>query len=221
MEISIGADVHGTDGKIGELTRVIVDARSRKVTDLVVKQGGLLGHERTIPLTHVARVADDGVHLDLTEKAAETMDGFAEGRRGPNPDYVGPPSHDLHGTYQGNMALDQAVAAGSAAGLGAAGKPMGYPGGEQLDGDFDQRPAVSKGTDVLASDGEKVGDLGEFCFDHDTGAATRIAIRKGLIMKHDVDVPLEWMGDIGARGILLTAPKGQVEAHIDAAEHTS
>jgi len=220
MDINIDADVFGTEGKLGDLSRVIVDARSEKVTDLVVKRGALLGHERIVPIAHVSRVEGDAVHLDLDEKGFEAMDGFAAERRGPNPDYVGPPSRDQQGTYQGNMAFEQAVAAGSAAGLGAAGKPMGYPGDEQVEQELNERPAVAKGTDVIAHDGEKVGELGALSFAHDTGAITRLALRQGFLFKHDVEIPVDWLADIGPDGVVLNVPKGQVEAHA-AATHDS
>jgi len=220
MDISIGDEVMGTQDRLGELERVIVDARSRTVTDIVVKHGFVFGRERIVPIVHITRTEEGKVYLDLDEQGLEAMDGFATERRGPNPDYVGPPDRDLQGTYQGNMELDQAVAAGSAAGLGTPGKPMGYPGGEQLEQEFDQRPAIGKGTDVIANDGEKVGDLGEFSFDHDTGMITRLALRKGLLFKHDMEIPVGWLSQVGADGVVLNVPKGQVEAH-SAATHDS
>src|SRR5579884_4285236 len=113
-DISIGADVMAADDKLGEVTRAIVDAHSGKVTDIVVKHGVLLTHERIVPLGHVIRAADGKVYLDLDEKGLEAMNGFAREIKGPNPDYVGPPSEDLQGTYRGNEAFEEMAAAGSA-----------------------------------------------------------------------------------------------------------
>jgi uncharacterized protein YrrD len=220
-DISIGADVMAADDKLGEVTRAIVDAHSGKVTDIVVKHGVLLTHERIVPLGHVTRAADGKVYLDLDEKGLEAMNGFAREIKGPNPDYVGPPSEDLQGTYRGNEAFEEMAAAGSAGGYGLTGKPMGYPGGEQLTPDFAQRPAVSKGTAVIGSDGEQIGDLGEFSFTADDGRPTRIALQRGLLFKHDVDLPLEWLREIGDDGILLNVPKDQVEEWASRAEERS
>ena len=211
MDVSLGADVIGTGGKLGEIERVIVDARSGKVTDIVVKHGFVFGHERIVPIAHITGVEDGGVRIDLDERALGTMDGFAGTRLGPDPDYTGPPPADLDGSFQANLALDQTVAAGAQGGLGAAGKPLGYPGGEQTVPDYVQRPAFSRGTDVFAADGEKVGDVGELSFAHDTGAPTRIAIRRGFIFHHDTDVPVDWIREFGDDGVLLNVPKAQVE----------
>jgi len=211
MDVSLGADVIGTDGKLGEVARVIVDARSGKVTDIVVKHGFVFGHERIVPIAHITGVDDGGVRVDLDERALGTMDGFAGTRAAANPDYIGPPSHDRQGAFQGSYVLDETVATGSQGVIGAQSKPMGYPGGEQTTPDFMQRPAFSRGTDVFAADGEKVGDVGELSFAHDTGMPTRLAVRRGFIFHHDTDVPVDWIREFGDDGVLLNVPKAQVE----------
>lgn len=216
MDISIGADVMGPSGKLGELARVIVDARSQRVTDLVVKHGFLFGRERVVPITHITRVEDGAVHLDLDERGLETMDGYTEGRQAPTLDQVGPPAFDQPGVGRGNMALEQTVALGGAAGYGGAGKPMGYPGGEQVTPDNTERPAVAAGTDVFGADGEKVGEVGAFSFAHDTGALTRLTLRRGLIFKHETEIPLEWLREVGSDGVLLHVPKSEAEALAEA-----
>jgi len=216
MDISIGADVMGTGGKLGELARVIVDARTARVTDIVVKHGFIFGHERVVPITHVTGVEDGTVHVDLDEKGLETMDGYAEQRRGPNPDDVGPPDFDQQGARRGNMALEQTVAFGAAAGYGAQGKPMGYPGGEQLTPENDQRPAIAAGTGVFAADGEKVGEVGALSFAHDTGAPTRLTLKRGLLFKHETELPLDWVREFGPDGVLLHVPKQEAEALAEA-----
>lgn len=216
MDVSLGADVIGTEGKLGVVERVIVDARSGKVTDIVVKHGFVFGHERIVPIAHITGVEDNGVRLDMDERMLGTMDGFVGTRVGRDPDYMGPPPADLDGSFQGNLALDQTVAAGAQGGMGTAGKPMGYPGGEQVTPDFVQRPAFSRGTAVFAADGEKVGDVGELSFAHDTGMATRLAVRRGFIFHHDTDVPVDWIREFGDDGVLLNVPKAQVEGLADA-----
>ncbi|MFN8558246.1 MAG: PRC-barrel domain-containing protein [Dehalococcoidia bacterium] len=210
MNLAIGADVIGADGKLGEISRVIVDARTDRVTDIVVRTRRFFGSERVVPIVHVARVGDDGVHLDLDERAFGTMDGYADERRDGVTDYVGTPGHDLDGTFRGNLTLDAAVAFG-AAGYGA-GKPLGYPGGERLERDFRERPALTKGMPVLAADGEKVGEIGELQLSAETGAPTRIVLERGILFNQDVDLPLEWVQDLTHDGVLLSVPKGEVEA---------
>jgi nucleotide-binding universal stress UspA family protein/uncharacterized protein YrrD len=212
MDAGLGADVIGSSGKLGEVNRVIIDERSGNITDLVVKHGFIFGGERVIPLGHVTAVDGDGIHVDLDEQGFEGMNGFAGPRHGVNPDYIGPPDQDNEGPFRGNAALDQMVAMGPLGGIGGTGKPLGYPGGEQLSPDNLQRPAVERGTDILDADGEKVGTLGELHFSTPDGAPTRLTLRQGTLFKHDSDLPVAWVGAFGSDGIVLNVAKATVEA---------
>ena len=82
MEISIGAPVQGTNGKLGDVDRVIVDARTNNVTDLVVKHGFLFTRDTRIPMEQVAGIRDDKVVLTLTkgevQRAEESQSQSAE-----------------------------------------------------------------------------------------------------------------------------------------------
>lgn len=209
MEIAIGADVVGKDGKLGEVQRVIVDARSNHVTDLVVKHGFLWGNERVVPLSCVAGVTDGAVRLDMDEAHFKTLNGFAPDHyHAPDPDYIGPPGFD-----HGEFLLDTAVASGSAAGLGPASgaPPLGYPGGEQVTPDNMARPAYAKGMDVLDALGEKVGEVHEFAVDASSGKLTRLVLRRGFLLHHDTELPLAWVENLGDEGVLLNVGKAQVE----------
>ncbi|HEY7293735.1 MAG TPA: PRC-barrel domain-containing protein, partial [Dehalococcoidia bacterium] len=77
MDVTIGAEVRGSDGKLGDVHRVIVDARTGHVTDLVVKHGFLFGNERVVPLSSVTKVENGVVYLDTDKEAFERFHGFA------------------------------------------------------------------------------------------------------------------------------------------------
>lgn len=212
MDILVGATVYGTDGKLGEVQRLIADARTDTITDLVVKHGTFFGTERVVPMVHVVGVKEDGcVRLDLDERTFQIMDGFTdEPVTGPNPDYVGPPTDDLQGTYRGNLVYDAAVAAGPL--LLFAGKPLGYPGGEQVTPDELQPPAIAAGTAVLDVNGEQVGEVGEVGVDAESGGISRLTVQRGLLFKDEGELPLGWVKSLSSEGILLHVPKDEVEA---------
>lgn len=210
--VHLGADVIGGNGKLGEVSRIIVDARSDLATDIVVKHGFVFGRERVVPLSHVSTVTDGAVHVDLDEHGLEQMNGFTDAPvPGPDPDYTGPPPADNDGTYRAPFALDTAVAQGSAAGYGTSGKPLGYPGGESLAPDFMFRPAVTKGTDVLDTNGQKVGDLGDIAVDIRNGAVLHLSVRKGFIFTSEMDLPAEWVRDVTSEGVVLNVSKEHVQ----------
>lgn len=206
--IHLGADVQGTDGKLGEVSRLIVDSRAKKASEIVVKHGFFFGKERTVHLGHITAVQDNVIHLDMDEHGLEQMNGFTEERMpGADPDYSGPPPADNDGTYRAPFALDTAVAQGSAAGFGTSGKPLGYPGSEALAPEFIQRIAVAKGTDVLDTNGEKIGDLADLVVDARTGDPVRLTVRKGLIFSEDMEFPGDWIRDLSSEGVILSVSK--------------
>lgn len=208
-EIRIGAEVVGSDGKLGEVHRVIVDARSNHVTDLVVKHGFLWGSERVVPLACVGGVEGGTVRLDLDEAHFKALNGFASTSfRAPDPDYIGPPGFD-----HGEFLLDTVVAAGGAAGVGPSigTPPLGYPGGEQVTPDNMQRPAYTKGMDVLDAMGEKVGEVEDFAIAQDSGKLTRLVLRRGFILHHDTELPLAWVESLGDQAVVLNVSRAQVE----------
>ena len=206
MDISIGAEVAGTEGSLGRVHRVIVDARSGAVTDLVVKRGSLFGTDRVVPLGHVTRVENGTVFLDLDQQHFDIMDGFADDRyHAPDPSYSGPP-----GFERGTFLVDTMVAGG---GMGpAAGSPsLGFPGGEQVTPDDLQRPVIAAGSPVLDAAGEKVGEVGQLSLSPENGRPTQLTLRQGTIFHHDTDLPIDWVAELSDKGVMLNVPKSQVE----------
>src|SRR5438067_273241 len=98
MEIRTGAEVVGRDGKLGEVARFVVEPRAERVENLVVKAGGLIAHERIVPLGRVVGMHDDAVELDLDHDGLEGMIEYdASAFRGPDTHWTAPPAIDSLG----------------------------------------------------------------------------------------------------------------------------
>jgi len=209
MDVRIGSRVFGSDGELGEVHRVIVDARTNNVTDVVVKHGALFGQERMVPLSCVDRVDDDGnIHMKLDGKGFEEMQQFASDHySAPDPDYSGPPGFD-----RGLLLLDSMWLTYAGGGGGGVGKPLGFPGGEQISPSDMQRPSVSPGTPILDVNGEKVGEVHEFAWEADGGAPTRLVMQKGLIFHSETELPVSWVEQLSDEGVILSVPRSQVES---------
>jgi nucleotide-binding universal stress UspA family protein/uncharacterized protein YrrD len=205
-QLSIGAEVIGTVGKLGEVHRLLVDASSNRVTDIVVKHGFLFGTERIVPLAHVTRVEGGAVFVDLDERGLEAMDSFAEDRyRAPGKDYP------LPGRLDRNAYLLNAVAAeGPMAAM--APLPTEIPPAAQTPPADMQRPAIAEGMDVLDVDGRKVGEIGAFSVAPENGIPTHLTLRRGLLFKQDIELPIDWVQELGDEGVVLKVTKDQVEA---------
>jgi sporulation protein YlmC with PRC-barrel domain len=214
VELRIGAAVLGTDGKLGELHKVIADAQRDRITELVVKGDGLRGREHVIPLKFVQRVEGDAIYLDVDKETFEGKAGVVDALHGADSDYTGPPSMDQEGTFQGNLQYDSMVASGAQMG----GKVMGFPGGERLTPDIHDRPAISLGMDILSNVGDKVGEVAELSFDSDDGSLVRLVLKRPLIARRDphAAVPVSWVKDLAVDGILLNVGKSDVDALLEA-----
>jgi uncharacterized protein YrrD len=214
VRIKIGAEVHGQGEKLGEVSRVIVDADSDLITHIVVKHGFPgLATERIIPMTAIRSAAEGALVLHMGKDEFERADGFdPQNYRAPDPDYTGPPGFDVDSHGQANMALDAYVAMGAKAGIGQGSPVFGFPGGESQGPDFPARPDIGEGTDVLSAEGEKVGEVAEFEAAADTGQLKRLVVKQGWLFTSEREVPVDWVTSLSDKGVMLSASKRDVEA---------
>ena len=208
MDISIGSDVIGTGGKLGEVHRVIADSRTDRITDMIVKHGFLFGRERVVPLSHVQRVEGEKIYVDLDERGFEAMDGYTDDRyRAPDPNWVGPP-----GFNREDFLMDVTVAEGPMQGLAGGPVPtLGFPGGQQIGPDDMARPTISPGTPVLDVDGNHIGTVHDMDFATDSGTPTRLILRRGTIFHNDTEIPASMIKEISDDGVMLSVAKADVE----------
>ncbi|MCC7365751.1 MAG: hypothetical protein IT303_15410 [Dehalococcoidia bacterium] len=217
--VAIGQEVHGRDGKLGDIRGVVVDADTDTVSELVVKHGTIFGSERLLPLSCVQRSDGSVLYTDLDEEQFSECDGFDAARyRTPDPDYSGPPGFDRASGH--NMPYEYATAAGPIF-FFQAGKPLGYPGGESAPPSETSagmwRPAIKEGDEVLSSDYEKVGEVATLEFDSERGVPTRLVMKQGFIFKSETAIPAEWLAELSDRGVILSVPKDTVERYVDEA----
>ncbi len=74
LAIHRGANVEATDGKIGHVGEFVVEPESGHITHIVLKKGHLWRkREIAVPVSHVRRVLDDDVFLDLDKDAVNAL----------------------------------------------------------------------------------------------------------------------------------------------------
>jgi len=77
VTIRIGTEVHGRGEKLGEVSRVIVDADADVITHIVVKHGFPgLATERVVPVTAIGADSDGVLVLHMGQDEFNQMDGF-------------------------------------------------------------------------------------------------------------------------------------------------
>jgi uncharacterized protein YrrD len=208
MEIKLGAPVVGSDGAhLGHVMAAIADARSDRITDIVVKHGTISVHKQVVPLSHVTSVTDGEVHVGMNLRALDQEEGLTGPAHAADIDYVGTPGTDQDGDFRGDLQFD--AFADSFGHMG--GKVGGFPGGEQIGPDLMERPEIFPGMAVLDDVGQKVGELGEFSFEVETGAPVRVTVKSGFLFKSETELPLSWVRDLGEHGILLNVDGNKVK----------
>lgn len=207
-DVTIGAEVVGTSGRLGEVHRVVVDANLNRITNIVVRHGRLFGQdERLIPMKHVERIDEGVVYLAMDTRDFEAMDRFVEERfRAPDAGYAGPLGLD-----RGQYVLDAIAAEGPLGALSTPPPSFGSTPHGQTGADDPQRTALAGGMEVVDAEGAKVGEVHELTVATDTGQPTRLVLRRGWLLKHDTEIPAAWVQDVTDDGVMLNVPASQVE----------
>ncbi len=74
VEVRRGEHVHATDGHIGKVQGLVIDADSRHVTHVLLQEGHLWGRkEVAIPIGAVSGVDADGIRLNITKQQVQDL----------------------------------------------------------------------------------------------------------------------------------------------------
>ena len=208
--IEIGAEVNGTDGKLGEISRVIVE--DGEVTGVVVKHGALPPMEYVVPLTAVELTHEDGLKVNVTkDRLSHEFEPFDFTLyRMPDADYV--PPIGLTGFANAPYAGGTYIALGPRA-FTASGQPVPTEGLEPPP-PLQHMPwsSISKGTDVVDRRGEKVGEVAELALDPASGDPSRVVVQSGFLRHRKRDLPLPWVEALEDDRIVLRVAREEMEA---------
>jgi sporulation protein YlmC with PRC-barrel domain len=74
LAFSRGASIKATDGRVGKVDEFVVDPESGHVTHLTMRKGHLWDEgEMTIPISEIARIQENVVHLKLNKRQIEAL----------------------------------------------------------------------------------------------------------------------------------------------------
>lgn len=204
MNLEIGAEVWGPDGKLGTLTRIVFEPKGERVSHVVVEHGGLHPWEKVVPIHHLTRSEAGRIWTNVS------LAGIAD-----LPDYL---ESDLTGPAPA-LPTEVPLAEIQPVGLLWPSNVLGW----YLPSHQTHSPAhlhenlppgshgLRSGTEVHCRDG-KIGHLEEVCFDEQTGRATRMVIRKGFFFARDLEAPIDWVEAIND-SIRLRVTREELEAH--------
>jgi hypothetical protein len=189
MDVPMDAKVELLDGEGGHTTRVLLNPISKKITHLIVREPGLLGTEREVPIELVLQTTPERVQLRLTGEELAGLPPLEETR------YITP--SEPFGPYPAGTLLWPFFPVGQVA--------VTYesiPPGEL---------AVRRGQRVEAADGQ-VGRVDEFLVDPVSERITHLRMREGhLWRKREVTIPVDQIDQVDFDTVYLKLSKHQVE----------
>lgn len=226
MRIDLGMDVVTSDGeKLGTVQRLVLDANSKQITKMIVSGGFLGGEDRIVDVSMVVGQNADAIQIDLPKSEAEEL-----------PTYVTEQFVEVPQDHYDALPFGMPAATGAGFYLyGAPYAGRGYEGSS--DSFFDAAPAdapivenrsnlaetdtlISDGTDVVGADGEKVGRVEEV-YVGDSGEITGFLVKKGLIFRHDIRIPMDWVREVDGETVHLSVTASEAETRAYDVEDTT
>jgi hypothetical protein len=190
LDLHLGARVACADGDGGTMGVVIVDRAAGRVTHLVVKETGLGGLERLVPVARVAGADEGLVRLGCTRAELGAMAPFTV------PEMI----EDERGMME--------PAAMAWMGSNPEAAPIGVFEVEQIP---EGGVAVRRGMPVEATDGP-VGRLDDLLVDPATDRITHFSVREGHVHQRDLTLPLAAVARVAAGTVHLTLARAAVAA---------
>ncbi len=210
MNVEFGRDVFSSDNhKVGEVAGVVVDGATFKVTRLMVDKGH--GEDLLVDIQEVTSDDKGKISLDLNKADADklpvlvkqqhvTPNRVADGPLIMPASGVGGPviydNPDTGAAFGGNDWVDAA--------------PIDTFRLSIESNLLESEVTLRKGTDVIASDYNKVGTVDEIVSSHD-GVISTIVARAGFLFSHDIAVPMSAVKSFGTDKIRLSISKDDAE----------
>ncbi len=189
-ELKIGATVFCTDGKVGELYRVVIDPETLDVTDLIVREEGLDAPARVVPMDEVADWDESCVKLAMDRESFRRCREYREEEFVPATESLGYTQEEavIWGTVYQTLPPQFYI-------------PVVWE--RVKEGVPADRPVLRRGLPVFAADGRKIGTLDHLLIERKEGRIAYLAVRKGLLLKHSRLIPVEEIEKVTDEGIYL------------------
>jgi osmotically-inducible protein OsmY/sporulation protein YlmC with PRC-barrel domain len=188
----IGAPVFAQDGRVGHLSKVVIDPHTRRVTHLVIHRGLLLDEDHVVPVELVDRATPEGIFLHLSSREVARQPLYQEER------FVGPPPG--WEPIPGYEAADVLVWGSPYGGVA----PPILPVVEYTirQGIPERTIVLERNTEVRTRD-ELTGAIDHLIVDPLHQELTHLVVRFDDQPQQPVIVPFEWVEDLGDGYLLL------------------
>ncbi len=216
MDLGLGKRVMSRDGQhVGNVDGFVVNYSTRDIESFVVRSGVFLEHDRFVSLELIDQIDPEGtVTLTISAPDVKKLPEFAERN------FVHATPGDLRTmpkmwSSMGTGALPVYFGTGSDAlgyrsgGMSREVAQRDAPGAESESNLPSQDIVIDRGTDVIASDGKKIGTVDDMISGPD-GRITGYIVRAGFLFHHDVAIPAELIETIGENHVRLRVTSEQL-----------
>lgn len=198
MRFAKGMDVLTAQGeKIGTLRRVVIDAKTRDVTDIVVDQGMLAGSEKVIPVGLVDLESEDQITLRETNQGVDDFMNYETTHYIPL-DRRDAPFENIETSYWYPPTNLQTHIDGVMPG------PLPDRALETESSIPEGRVTISQGAQVISADDKHVGNVEQVIVDSENNNATHLVVGKGFLLKEHKLVPVLWVTQVGEDKVYLS-----------------
>jgi uncharacterized protein YrrD len=201
MRFTKGAEVFTADGeKIGTVSRVVIDAMTQDVTDIVVERGGLLSSdEKVIPLGLVDLENEDRIALRETNQSVDDFLDYETTHYVPV-ERAGAPYENVEANYwyppvNFQLQLPRAGLISEAVPDQVLQTETSIPEG---------RIAISEGAEVLSADDKHIGNVEEVITARERNTVTHFVIGKGFLLREHKLVPAFWASSMDGDKLRLS-----------------
>jgi len=216
MEIELGKKVISSDGKhVGHVDSLIIDYNTHDIQSIISRSGVMLSVDRIIPLEVVDSIDDEhDVHLSITADEVKQQQAFAEREfRVADPEELKempatwmtasgqPPVYYGVGDATLGYNNDSTIFRTSA---------MESPDLEVETNLPEWEGRVDSGTDVVGSDGKKIGTVEDVSYDAG-GKVSGFVVKAGFLFHHDVNIPADWIESVSGDRVRLNVTADQAK----------
>jgi uncharacterized protein YrrD len=189
MRFVKGADVFTAAGdKIGSISRIVIDTKTKDVTDLVVERGVLSKDEKVIPVGLVDLENEDRIVLRETNQSVDDFLDYETTHYVPV-EQAGAPYENVEATYwyppaNFQMQVPRVGLISEAVPDQVAQTETSIPEG---------RIAISEGAQVVSVDDKHIGNVEQVVMNSESNTVTHFVIGKGFLLKEHKIIPASWV----------------------------
>jgi uncharacterized protein YrrD len=191
MDIELGADIISSDGeKLGVVDSLVVEPGDGAIRSIIVRKGLFFPTDRILPVSSVASVDEDGVHVNMTKDDVDQLTEYMDA------EYIWPPA----GYYGGYGYMWPATSV--------------YAADLMVDDEVRERNPdaiiLSEGTLVVDAANDDLGRITELATD-DRGRVVGFRVEQGFFRHHEHYIPANLIDTADDTIVRLSVNKDRLE----------